>query len=57
MTAGERALWAMANAETVIAWSMAALAVCIGMLTVVVLVAAAPAIAQWARNFVDTLKD
>jgi hypothetical protein len=57
MTQGERALWAMADAEKVIAWSMAAMAACIAVLTVVVLVAAAPAIAQWVRDFVDTLKD
>lgn len=57
MTQGERALWAMADAEKVIAWSMAVLAVCIAVLTVVVLVAAAPAIAQWVRDFLDTLKD
>jgi len=57
VTAGERALWAMADAERVIAWSMAAVAACIGVLTLVVLVAAVPAIAQWVRDALDTLRE
>lgn len=53
MTPGERALWAMAEAERVVAWSMAALAVCIVVLTAVVLIAAAPAIKVWIRDLLD----
>ena len=57
VTAGERALWAAADAERVIAWSMAVVAACIGVLTLVVLVAAVPAIAQWVRDALDTLRE
>ena len=57
MTAGERALWAMADAERVIAWSMAAVAGCLVVLTAIVVIAAVPAIAQWVRDAIDTLKE
>lgn len=53
MTPGERALWAMAGAERVIAWSMAAVAVCLVVLTAIVVAAAAPAIRQWIRDLID----
>lgn len=53
MTPGEQALRVMADAERLIAWAMAAMAVCIVTLTVVVLLAAAPAIKQWVRDLLD----
>ncbi len=52
MTAGEKALWAMADAERLIAWSMAAVAVCLVTLTAIVVIAAAPAVRQWIRDLI-----